>query len=102
MVIDPNNIANTGGAGVKSRSVPVESSAKSSKSSEKPATTSNADSVSLSAEAQSLGKLEASIAASPDVDTAKVESVRNAIASGEYKVDADAIAEKALSQDLLL
>jgi negative regulator of flagellin synthesis FlgM len=33
----------------------------------------------------------------PDIDTAKVESVRTAIANGSYKVNADAIADKLLS-----
>ncbi len=33
----------------------------------------------------------------PDIDTAKVESVRTAIANGSYKVNAEAIADKLLS-----
>lgn len=33
----------------------------------------------------------------PDIDTAKVETVRAAIANGTYKVNADAIADKLLS-----
>ena len=33
----------------------------------------------------------------PEIDTAKVESVRTAIANGTYKVNAEAIADKLLS-----
>jgi negative regulator of flagellin synthesis FlgM len=33
----------------------------------------------------------------PDIDTAKVESVRTAIANGSFKVNAEAIADKLLS-----
>jgi len=103
MVIDPNNIANTGNTGVKNRTAPVAPSAKSSQSSDvSPSKSGAADSVSLSPEAQSIGRLESAIAASPEVNTQKVDAIRNALASGQYQIDADAIAEKLLQQDSLI
>ncbi len=103
MVIDPNNIANTGSAGAKSKSASAEPAAGLSKQSPKsaPSVPSTADSVSLSAEAQSLGKVESAIAASPEIDSAKVDSVRSAIQSGQYQIDAEAIAEAIVSQELI-
>jgi negative regulator of flagellin synthesis FlgM len=57
------------------------------------------DSVVLSNEAQALKQLEAKIVDSPDVDTAKVESILQAIADGSYTVNADSIAQKLLGLD---
>lgn len=58
-------------------------------------------SVSVSSLAKSLGKPEASSAGV--IDTAKVASVKTAIKEGTYKVNAEAIADKLLSnaQDML-
>ena len=103
MVIDPNNIANTASAGAKNKAPSSESAAAVTKSnSEKPSSNASSDSVSLSAEAQSLGKLESSIAAEPEVDAAKVASIRNAIQSGQYQVNAEQIADKIIRQDSLV
>lgn len=58
-----------------------------------------ADSVSLTDTAARLQKLEGTIAALPVVDAQRVESIRNAISSGEYQPDAERIAEKMLAFD---
>ncbi len=57
--------------------------------------------VTVSTQAQSLGKAVAQEGA--DVDSAKVESVRSAIEQGTYSVNPEAIAEKLLgnAQELL-
>lgn len=103
MVIDPNNIANAGSSGAKSKPASVEPANATVKANSKaPATSSNADSVFLSAEAQSLGKVEAAITATPDVNSEKVAAVRSAIESGQYRVDPQAIAEKIANQDPLI
>lgn len=44
-----------------------------------------------------LNRIVKDLAAAPAVDTAKIETLRNAIASGAYKPDADAIASKMIA-----
>ena len=56
--------------------------------------TSADDQVQLSAEAQTLKRLENSVAEIPAFDEARVESIREAIAEGRYHVDADRLAER--------
>ncbi|MBX2808011.1 MAG: flagellar biosynthesis anti-sigma factor FlgM [Cellvibrionaceae bacterium] len=60
---------------------------------------SSKDRVELSDQAQQLAHLETQIALSPDVDTQRVDAIRNAIANGSYTIDAEAIAEKILASD---
>lgn len=55
------------------------------------------DSVSLSGAGQAMSRLEANIQNQPDVDTAKVEQIKNAISNGSYQADPSAIADKMLS-----
>lgn len=57
------------------------------------------DSVSLTDTAARLQKLESSIAELPVVDAERVERIRNAIASGEYEVNPERIADKLLDLD---
>lgn len=57
------------------------------------------DSVSLSPQAQAMGRLESAIHSAPDVDEAKVAEMRQAIAEGRYSVDSQALAGKMLAQD---
>lgn len=57
------------------------------------------DSVNLSNQAQDLKKLEAQLDSYPEVDDARVEQIRTALADGSYKVDADQLAQKLLSLD---
>ncbi len=62
-----------------------------SERSESPAST---DHVDLSANAQTLQSLEAKIHTFPEIDHAKVEAIRNAIAEGRYHVDPVRLAER--------
>lgn len=64
-------------------------------------TNGSSDSVSLSSQAQAMGKLEQAVAQAADVDTAKVERIKQAIANGDYQANSDAISERMLSQDSL-
>jgi negative regulator of flagellin synthesis FlgM len=57
------------------------------------------DNVELSPQALSLTSLEARINAAPDVDTARVESIRQSIENGSYSIDANDIADKLLNSD---
>lgn len=102
MVIDPNNIGSVSGSSAKGKLAGgervSEQKPRGTAADKKDPAPPAGDSVSLSAEAQSIGKLEAAISATPDVDSARVESVRHSLQSGQYRIDADAIAEKILNQ----
>lgn len=63
------------------------------------ATAGPADNVSFSAQAQLLTKLEGRISQAPDVDRGKVEAVKQALADGRYKIDAQKIAAAILAQE---
>lgn len=60
------------------------------------------DSVNLSAEAQSMNRLEENLSKLPDVDNERVASLKNAIAEGRFEIDAERIAQHMLNQDELL
>ena len=57
------------------------------------------NSVSISPQASRLAGLEAEIHSSPDVDSDRVAEIKQALADGSYKIDAEAIANKSLDQD---
>ena len=100
MIIDSNSGINAAGGGAKRAAAsPVKDGStiptiKNSVSDAK-------QDVSLSSEAQTLSRLEAQIKASPDVNTSRVEEIKQAIADGTFEINADRIAEKMLSQDVL-
>lgn len=50
--------------------------------------------VDLSGDAERLSRLEAEVKSLPDIDEARVESIRSQIAEGRYHVDPDRLAEK--------
>lgn len=60
------------------------------------------DKVVLSQEAQTLGRLQAKINSSPDVDLEKVAEIRRAIAEGRFEINPERIAENMLNQEELL
>ncbi len=60
------------------------------------------DSLRLTGEAANLQALQRDVAARPAFDAARVEALRASIASGDYKVDADAIASRMLDLDARL
>ena len=55
------------------------------------------DSVELSAAAQQLASLQDKLAAIDTVDMGKVDEIRQAISNGNYKIDAQKIAESLLA-----
>lgn len=103
MVIDPNNIGNATTANAKGKlaSAPRVTTKVQDAETEN-SNSSSGDSVSLSSQAQSLGKLEAAVDNASSVDSDKVSAVKSALQSGQYRIDADAIAAKILDQDALL
>ena len=54
------------------------------------------DHVTLTDSARSLQKLSQAVAQAPDVDAAKVASIKQAVNSGTYQVDAASVAKKLL------
>ena len=54
---------------------------------------STSDTVNLTSSAQLLERLEKSLASLPDVDVDRVAEVKLALESGDYQIDADAIAD---------
>ena len=55
---------------------------------------SSRDTVSLTPEAQQLRDLESSIAELPEVDSGRVNAIKDAIADGSFEIDSNRIAEK--------
>jgi negative regulator of flagellin synthesis FlgM len=53
----------------------------------------SSDTVSLSDEAEMLNTLKSGVSAMPEVDQARVDSVREELASGTFQVNAEKVAE---------
>lgn len=103
MNFDTNN--NIGSVGSKSTRGKVSAPATESKApapKPAPARPDASDQVVLSPEAQNVGKLQAKINASPDVNLEKVAELRRAIAEGKFEINAERIAENMLNQEDLL
>lgn len=98
MVIDPNNISTTANAKNKLTSSERVPASKAKEAPSQSAPHSNGDSVSLSSQAQSLGKLEAAVSDASSVDSEKVAAVKSALQSGRYSVNADTVAQNMLDQ----
>ncbi len=58
-----------------------------------------ADQLSLTSSAQLLKELNDVVAATPEVDSSRVEAIKQAIAEGTYQVDAGRIADQLLKLD---
>lgn len=69
----------------------------------KPASTSGnavpSDTVKLTSSGQLLERLEKSLATLPDIDASRVDAVKNAIANGDYEIDAERIADTLIRMD---
>jgi negative regulator of flagellin synthesis FlgM len=60
------------------------------------AVSSTSDTVTLTGSARTLQKLGEAVAQAPVVDSAKVASIKQAVSSGTYQVDASRVADKIL------
>jgi negative regulator of flagellin synthesis FlgM len=58
---------------------------------------SSADTVNISASAADLQAMEARLAELPEVDRGRVDALRNQIASGEYTIDSQRVADRILA-----
>ena len=90
-------MAASGASGPKARQTSADGQSSANQSSDKAI----GDSVSLSAEARSLEKLEDSLRTTPEVDSDKVASIKQAIDDGTYTINPEIIAENLLRQDEL-
>ncbi|MGY3944201.1 flagellar biosynthesis anti-sigma factor FlgM [Aeromonas tecta] len=61
------------------------------------ATTVKTDSVSLTSEAQQLQQMQKTLNTVSTGNESRIESLKKAVASGEYKVDSEAVAKKMFS-----
>ena len=60
---------------------------------------SNSDSVSLSSGARDIAQIENEILNLPEIDQAKVDAIKARIASGEYHIDFEKVAQKMLDME---
>lgn len=94
MAIDLSGLSSrptTGGTNRVS-STPADTSAKSGN--QGPESSSGVETVKLSAEAQTLQKLEEQVAQLPDVDTDRVARIKQAIEDGSYSTNSERVAAK--------
>ncbi len=59
------------------------------------------DQVSLSGQAQEIGRLQTEVSKLPDIRTDRVEELKNAINSGTYNVKGEAVAGKLLKNAIV-
>ena len=102
MVIDfntggTNGAARSGqtGATTGKREVAAERSASDAPTADKPAATDSG--VKLSDQAQQLQAIEERLRELPEVDSARVEQIKQAIADGSYQIDSTRIADKLIA-----
>lgn len=57
------------------------------------------ENVKLSSQAESLKQVEQQLADLPEVDDARIEQIKAALADGSYKIDAEKLAQKMLDMD---
>lgn len=99
MVIDPSSGYNKSGVTNASGGAKAKPAAPDAGSAAKAPAGNESDSVSLSSEAHTMARLESAVNNAPDVDEARVASLKQAIENGTYQVDPQAIAEKMLAED---
>jgi len=96
MAIDLSGLSSrpTTGGSARVNSAPADASSKSAK--QQAPNSGSTETVKLSAEAQTLQKLEEQVAQLPDVDTDRVARIKQAIDEGSYKTDPERVAAKLL------
>ncbi len=101
MIIDSSNNSVNSSAVSTAKTRAAATPGKEAKA-EVPTEKTQGDSVSLSVKAQTMGRLQAQIGDAPEVDEAKVASIKAAIAEGRYQIDSQTVATRMLAQDDLL
>ena len=91
--VDPNMIGKIGGKLDEANVTPKVSPDRTAQDSAANPSPSASDTVQLTSGAQLLERLEKSLDALPAVDSRRVEEIKLAIESGNYDIDAEAIAD---------
>lgn len=99
MVIPPNNISKNTGGVTSGQSNPVSQRATGTEAPAEKTSSASGDAVSLSAKGQKLAQLETSVSRHSGVDEAKVAAIKQAVESGQYQVDSQAVSQKMLEAD---
>jgi negative regulator of flagellin synthesis FlgM len=103
MVIQPHNDLTSSASHTRQKSTNTAvSSSVDSQATATPSSASAEKNVQLSAQAQTIERLEAKIVSSEGTDTSKIEQIKQQIADGSYEVNSNRIAEKMLSQEAFL
>lgn len=89
-------------AGLSKSAEPVNLESQASKQGNEPSNSVPRDQLTLTASATKLQQLEKEIAALPVVDQQRVDSIKNAILNGEYRIDPVKTAEKFLQFEVSL
>jgi negative regulator of flagellin synthesis FlgM len=63
------------------------------------ATNARGENVNLSSQAKDLKQLEQKLGEFPEMDDDRIEQIRNALADGSYRIDAEKLAQKMLEMD---
>ena len=83
-----------GGADITSTRLRAIERGETARQSRKSESASGGDDVKLTHTATSLKQIETRLAGMPDVDRARVDAIRQRVESGDYKMDANRIAER--------
>lgn len=102
MVIDINNSYNAAAARARAQTNAPAAPALSGPTAEPKTVAGGQDQVVLSEQAQSLGRIQSSIANAPEVNSERVAALKAAIAEGRFEINAERIAENMLNQESLL
>ncbi|TVP58072.1 MAG: flagellar biosynthesis anti-sigma factor FlgM [Halomonadaceae bacterium] len=99
MAIDFNSINNN----PANSSKPVTKEARDGAPAQAPATPApvspKSESVNLSQSGRTLSEAESALSRQPEIDDSKVESIRQALQDGSFKIDAEEVAQKMLDMD---
>lgn len=101
MAINFTGISNQGSVAKNSRTPAEDSTSKTAVDANTSGGTMAEDTVKLSGAAQTLQNQEAKINGLSDIDQQKVDQIKQAIASGNYKIDSQKLASNMASMDSL-
>lgn len=103
MINDLTSLTSSQTASTRARTNEQNSSAKlGGNSSDAQSPSNKGDTVNLSNAAQTLQNVEKELASTPEVDSKRVERLKQEIDSGSYQINAERVAEKMLNFDNLL